>query len=78
MKRVVEAGLCWGAAAVFTAVALPFLAIAALVLRAVLVVAGVTAGLGSAVLYCTNPRFRAWVHRHLGVVESEATPSGAD
>ncbi len=77
MKRMVEAGLCWGAAAVFTAVALPFLAIAALVLRAVLVVAGVIAGLGSAALYCANPRFRAWVRRHLGV-ELEATPNGVD
>jgi len=78
MRRVVEAGLCTGAAVVFTAVALPFVAVAALLLRTVLLAGGIIAGLGSAVLYCTNPRFRAWLGRHVGVVDAEASPNGAD
>jgi hypothetical protein len=76
MKRWMEAGLCWGAAAVFTAVALPFMAVAALLLRTVLVVAAVVSGLAAAVAYCASPRFRAWLLKHLGVVD--AAPNGAD
>jgi hypothetical protein len=48
------------------------------VLRTVLLGVAVVAGFGSAVLYCTNPRFRAWLSRHLGVVDAESAPKGAD
>jgi hypothetical protein len=70
---MVEAGICWGAAAVFVVVALPFVAVAALLLRAVLLIAAVVAGLSAAVLYCTNPRFRAWLRRHLGLPGAMST-----
>lgn len=54
-------GLCWGAAVLFVVVALPVAALAMILLRAVLLVVAVVGGVGAAVAYSVNPRFRSWV-----------------
>jgi hypothetical protein len=65
MRKLFREGICWGAAIVFAIVAVPLIAIAAIVLRPVLMLAAMVAGLGVAVLYCVSSRFRSWVGRHL-------------
>ena len=78
-RRLVGDGVCMGAAILFVIVALPLLAVALILLRAVLVVAAVIAGIGSAALYCFNPRFRGWLGRHLSLLESVSlTTPGRD
>jgi hypothetical protein len=65
MRKLFRDGICWGAAMVFAIVAVPLIAIAAIVLRPVLMLAAVVAGVSMAVLYCVSSRFRGWVGRHL-------------
>lgn len=65
MRKLFRDGVCWGSAIVFTIVAVPLVAIAAIVLRPVLMLAALVAGLTVAVLYCVSSRFRGWVGRHL-------------
>jgi hypothetical protein len=65
MRKLFREGICWGAAIVFGIVAVPLIAVAAIVLRPVLMLAAVVAGVSVAVLYCVSSRFRSWVGRHL-------------
>lgn len=65
MRKLFREGICWGAAIVFAIVAVPLIAIAAIVLRPVLMLAAVIAGVSVAVAYCVSSRFRSWAGRHL-------------
>jgi hypothetical protein len=65
MRKLFRDGVCWSSAIVFTIVAVPLVAIAAIVLRPVLMLAALVAGLTVAVLSCVSSRFRGWVGRQV-------------
>lgn len=71
VRRLFRDGICWGAAILFAATALPFVALAALVFRPALLVAAAVAGAAVAVLYCVSSRFRGWMGRTIGILDAE-------
>lgn len=76
MKRnwkPIGASLEWCGTLCLVAVTLPVLAVAAFILRGLLLAAALTALVAGAFVYWLNPRFRAWVDHRMGVNHSLLT-----
>ena len=67
-RRWFGEGICLGGAVLFVLLALPVVALATILLRAVLLVAAAVGGVGLAVAYCANARFRSWLGGHLALL----------